>query len=112
MQDDYHVGIRSIDDILTFEEAIEYSREENGDCISGWPDCSDSLYEKALKSGKITIYSSYPIKPGTFVTPSKVQAQEYACGSEYSGHKGSKVYSKTVDLYAVAWINADEGQYI
>ena len=59
--------------------------------------------KKALKTRKITVYSSYNIKPGTFVTPSKMEAQNYA-GS-------SKVYFKTVNLEDVAWIDPFQGQY-
>ena len=61
--------------------------------------------ENALRDGKITIYSSYPIKQGTFVSTSKIQSEQYA------GGKGSKVYSKTIPLSDVAWINGDEGQF-
>lgn len=99
MRDDYHVGIRSPKDIKTWEEAIK------DDESFSWGDFSKEDAEKALKSGEITIYSSYDIKQGTFVSTSKVQAEEYA------GGKGSKVYEKKVPLNEVAWINGDEGQY-
>ncbi len=99
MLDDYHVGIRSIEDIKTFEEVI------NDDESFAWGDFSKEDAEKALKSGKITVYSSYPIKQGTFVSTSKIQAEEYAGGI------GSKIYQKTIPLNQVAWINGDEGQY-
>jgi hypothetical protein len=59
--------------------------------------------KEALKSGRITVYSSYPIENGVFVTPSKMEAQNYA--------GKNKVYSKTVPLSNVAWIDAIEGQY-
>ena len=49
------------------------------------------------------MYSSYPIKNGTFVTPSKMEAMSYA-GS-------NKVYSKVVSLDDVAWIDPTQGQY-
>ena len=97
MRDDYHVGIRSPKDIKTWEEAIK------DDESFSWGDFSKEDAEKALKSGEITIYSSYDIKQGTFVSTSKVQAEEYA--------GGKKVYEKTVKLNEVAWINGDEGQY-
>ena len=57
------------------------------------------------KDGTITVYSSYPINNGTFVSTSYIQAQEYA------GGKNGKVYSKTIPLTDIAWINGDEGQY-
>ena len=51
----------------------------------------------------VSLYSSKEIKPGTFVIPSKRQAQDY---------KGdSQVYSKQVNLKSVAWIHTDEGIY-
>lgn len=99
MRDDYHVGIRSPKDIKTWEEAIK------DDESFSWGDFSKEDAEKALKSGEITIYSSYDIKQGTFVSTSKIQAEEYA------GGKGSKVYEKKVPLNEVAWINGNEGQY-
>ena len=51
----------------------------------------------------ITVYSSHMIEPGVFVTPSKMEAQSY------SGD--GKVYTKTVMLTDVAWINPTQGQY-
>lgn len=99
MLDDYHTGIRSVEDIKAFQEVIA-----NDESFT-WGDFSKEDAEKALKKGKVTIYSSYPIEQGVFVSTSKIQAEEYA------GGKGSKVYSKTVPLDEVAWINGDEGQY-
>lgn len=99
MLDDYHVGIRNIDDIKTFDEVI------NDEESFAWGDFTKKDAERALKKGKITIYSSYPIEQGTFVSTSKIQAEQYA------GGKGRKMYSKTVSLEEVAWINGDEGQY-
>ena len=105
MLDDYHTGIRSANDIRTLREAIQDAREEaNGDWdeLSAYPDVDNSVYENALESGKITVYSSKPITDGNFVTPSRMQAEEYA--------GGGKVYSKTVSIDDVAWITTDEGQ--
>lgn len=99
MLDDYHTGIRSPKDIKTFNEVI------NDDESFTWGDFSKEDAQQALKQGKITVYSSYPIEQGVFVSTSKIQAQEYAGGN------GSKVYSKEVPLEDVAWINGDEGQY-
>ena len=99
MLDETHVGIRSPKDIKSFDEAMK--DEES----FSWGDFSLEDAEKALKEGKITIYSSYPIEQGIFVSTSKIQAQEYA------GGKGAKVYEKVVPLNEVAWINGDEGQY-
>lgn len=99
MQDEYHVGIRKPSDIKTWKEAMQ---DEDS---FAWGDFSKSDARKALETGTITIYSSYPIKQGVFVSTSKIQSEQYA------GGKGKKVYSKIVSLEDVAWINGDEGQF-
>lgn len=96
-KDDIHTWIRSIFDIKTFEEAMK--DEES----FSYPDFTKNDAERALKENKITIYSSNQIGQGVFITPSKMQAQDYA------GNK--KIYSKEINFNEVAWINADEGQY-
>ena len=110
MTDDYHVGIRTISDIHTFQELYD---EEilNGSTYDEFDlvvyDEPKSLYipdiEDILKKGAITVYSSYPIKQGVFVTPSKVEALSY------SG--GNPIHSLRVRLTSVAWISFNEGQY-
>ena len=110
MLDDYHTGIRTIDDIRTFQELYD---EEilNGSTYDEFDlvvyDEPKSLYvsdiEEILKKGTITVYSSYPIKQGVFVTPSKVEARSY------SGRK--PIHSRRVRLTDVAWIDFNEGQY-
>lgn len=100
IRDDIHTGIRSEADILTAEEAFTPSINENEDVT---PDFTVSDMKEALKSGRITVYSSYPIENGVFVTPSKMEAQNYA--------GKNKVYSKKVPLSNVAWVDATEGQY-
>lgn len=97
MGDDYHVGIRKIDDIKTFDEVID------DDESFVWGDFSREDAKKALVKGKITIYSSKPINQGSFVSTSKNQAEDYA--------GGGKIYSREVPLNKVAWINGDEGQF-
>lgn len=99
MLDDDHVGIRKPSEIKTWAEAM---RDEDS---FAWGDFSLKDAQNALKKGTIKIYSSYPIKQGVFVSTSKRQAEEYA------GGQGKKVYTKTVPLGDVAWINADEGQF-
>ena len=69
MHDDYHTGIRGVEDIYTFEEALGNGEYEEGEDFS--PDYTWQTAQRAVSSGKITIYSSYPIKQGVFVTPSK-----------------------------------------
>ena len=110
MTDDYHTGIRTVSDIHTFQELYD---EEilNGSTYDEFDlvvyDEPKSLYvpdiEEILKKGTITVYSSYPIKQGVFVTPSKVEARSY------SG--GKPIYSRRVRLTDVAWIDFNEGQY-
>ena len=101
MRDDYHVGIRKPSDIKTWNEVME---SYDGESFN-WGDFSRADGQKALETGKITIYSSYPIKQGVFVSTSRVQSEQYAGGA------GKKLYSKTVSLSDVAWINGDEGQF-
>ena len=97
MQDDYHVGIRNVEDIKTFEEAIQ------DDESFVWGDYSEEDAKRDLQKGTVTVYSSKPIEDGVFVSTSKNQAQDYA-GS-------GKVYSQEVSIDDVAWINGDEGQF-
>ena len=106
MRDDYHTGIRSVSDILTFQEAVSAARrdgEEGGwNELSSYPDVTNKAIENALESGEITVYSSYPIQDGVFVSPSRMMA------SDYAGE--GKVYSKRIRLEDVAWISTNEGQ--
>lgn len=97
MSDNYHVGIRDISDIKTFDEVV------NDDESFCWGDFEKRDAEIALKTGEITVYSSKPIEQGSFVSTSYNQAKDYAGGGQ--------VYSKKVPLKEVAWINGDEGQF-
>ena len=102
-KDNRHTWIRTVDDIKTYQESlIEYftPNETNYDLT---PDFKDKDVRQALKTNKITIYSSYPIQPGVFVTPSRMEAQSYA--------GNNNVYSKYVELSDVAWIDPLQGQY-
>jgi len=101
--DSYHTWIRSKEDILTFEEALnsdDYVDYKGEEFDESYP---YSVAEEALKTGKITVYSSYPIKQGVFVSPSRMEAETY------SGN--GKVYSKKVSLTDVAWVDPTQGQY-
>ena len=98
MRDDYHVGIRKLSDIMTFAEVV------NDDESFVYGDFSRQDALNALKTGKITVYSSKAINQGDFVSTSRRMAQDYA---GYSG----RVYQRTVNLTDVAWINGDEGVY-
>lgn len=101
VNDDYHTWIRNIEDIKTLEEAINDSDWKDYDEYN--PDLSRRDIETAIKSGKITVYSSYPIKPGIFISPSKMEAESYS--------SNGKVYSKEVNINDVAWIDPTQGQY-
>lgn len=101
VNDDYHTWIRNIEDIKTLEEAINDSDWKDYDEYN--PDLSRRDIETAIKNGKITVYSSYPIKPGIFISPSKMEAKSYS--------SNGKVYSKEVNTNDVAWIDPTQGQY-
>lgn len=98
MKDDYHTGIRKVEDIKTFAETLK-----NDDDVVESPDYTLSDAKKALSEGEIVVYSSQKISDGVFVTPSKMEAKQYAGNKE--------VYSKRVKLNDVAWIDNYEGQY-
>ena len=100
MQDDYHTGIRSVKDINTAEEAFRQAIED-GEGTN--PDFTTDMMEDSLRSGHVTVYSSGPIKKGSFITPSRMMANDYA--------GGGRTYSKRVPLKDVAWIDDAEGQY-
>lgn len=105
VHDDYHTWIRSVEDIKTFQEALNDS--DYKEYFDSGEDFDESYTNKmardALEKGSIRVYSSYPIKDGIFVTPSIMEAQSY------SGD--GKVYSKVVNLNDVAWIDPTQGQY-
>lgn len=96
MTDDYHTGIRSVKDIKSFEETL------NDDESFTYGDFTKEDALKAVEKGEVKVYSSKPIANGGFVSTSYNMAKDYA-GS-------GKVYSETVPLTDVAWINGDEGQ--
>ena len=100
-EDDYHTWIRDASEIKTLSETLtdpewaEYSEYD--------PDYTRQMAEDAIESGKIKVYSSYQIGDGTFVTPSRMEAESY------SGN--GRVYAKTVNVDDVAWIDPTQGQY-
>lgn len=95
--DDYHTWIRDESDIKTFKQA--YNDDGGGDLT---PDFTEAMAKKAIDSGEITVYSSKPIKAGSFVTPSKMEAKSYA-GS-------GKIYEEKLNLNDISWIDALQGQ--
>lgn len=101
VEDDIHTWVRSVDDIKTFEEAVEEEPLEKGECYA--PDFTKEMADEALADGVITVYSSKPIDKGNFVTPSKMEAESYSGTGQ--------VFSKQVSLEDIAWIDSLQGQY-
>lgn len=101
VEDDYHTWIRSTDDIHTFREAL--NDPEWADYDEFDPDYTKAMAEEALESGEIEVFSSYHIRNGVFVTPSRMEAESYA--------GRGKIYSKTVKTDDVAWIDPTQGQF-
>lgn len=101
VEDDYHTWIRNVDDIKTLSETLEDSDWSDYDEFN--PDLTRADIDKALETGKITVYSSYPIEQGVFISPSKMEAESYSADG--------KVYSKEVNIDDVAWIDPTQGQY-
>ena len=99
--DAYHTWIRSAAEIKTLSETLadpEWAEYDEYD-----PDYTRQMAEDAVRTGKITVYSSYKIGNGVFVTPSRMEAESYSGDGE--------VYSKTVNVADVAWIDPTQGQY-
>ena len=103
MRDDYHTGVRGREDVKAFDEILKGAEEAwNEDGALMYPDMDIEMLRKAKQTGKITAYSSKPIEDGAFVTPSRMNAKDYA--------GDGKVYSKEVSIDDVAWIDESEGQ--
>lgn len=90
--------IRSEDDIADVTKLF------NEDFESIYPDFTDDMAKRALETGKIMVYSSKPFSLGSFVTPSKMEAESY------SGN--GKIYSKKMNISDIAWIDEGQGQII
>ena len=101
MKDDIHTGIRNSNEIKTLEETLNDEDYEGSNQIT--PDLTRQDLEKAIEKGTITVYSSYPIEQGVFVSPSKMEAESYAGNGQ--------IYSKEVPINDVAWIDPTQGQY-
>ncbi len=97
----YNTWIRKVEDIKTLAETLEDSDWADGDEFN--PDLTREMIEEAIESGEITVYSSYPIGQGVFVSPSYMEA------ASYSGD--GNVYEKTVSIDDVAWIDPTQGMY-
>lgn len=101
MRDDYHTGIRTVNDIRTYAEAWE-DEQRHHDCPD-WGDFTHAQALEALRKGAVTVYSSRDIKQGAFVTTSFTHALQYA------GADPKAVKTACVPLDAVAWIDLDQG---
>ena len=95
--DNYHAWIRGENDIKTFKQA--YDDDGGGDLA---PDFTEAMAKKAIDSGEIIVYSSRPVKAGSFVTPSKMEAKNYAGSGE--------IYEEKLKLNDVSWLDALQGQ--
>lgn len=89
------------EDVKTFHEVNHKDSDYpfNEDYSDDWT-VKDKINVEA--TGKITVYSSYPIEDGNWVTPSKEEGLSYA-GS-------GKLYSATMDPRDIAWVDAGQGQ--
>ena len=96
----YNTWVRSVDDIKTLSETLDDSDWQDEEIN---PDLTRTDIQNAIENGKITVYSSYPIENGVFVSPSRMEAESY------SGN--GKVYQKEIDIKDVAWIDPTQGQY-
>ena len=105
VNDAYHTWIRTVNDIKTYKEALnDADYKEYFEAGENFDDSyTANMAKEALESGKITVYSSNPIEQGTFVSPSKMEAESYSASG--------KVYSKEVNLTDIAWIDPTQGQY-
>lgn len=101
MTDDYHTGIRKVEDIKTLQETLQDSDWSDYDEFN--PDLTRTMIEEAIENDEITVFSSYPIEQGTFISPSKMEAESYS--------ENGKVYEKKVKIEDVAWIDPTQGQY-
>lgn len=106
VHDDYHTWIRSVEDIKTFQEALnDGDYKEYFDSGEDFDEnYTNKMVRDAIEKGCIRVYNSYPIKEGIFVTPSIIEAQSY------SGD--GRVYSKTVNINDVVWIDPTQGQNV
>ena len=71
VNDDYHTWIRTIEDMKIFEETLQDSDyKEYYEAGEEFDETySAAMAKEALETGKITVYSSYPIEQGIVVSP-------------------------------------------
>ena len=88
------------EDIYTYAEALDdpaYDHEQYR------RDFTRTQAGYALKDGSITVYSAGELRPGAFVTPSRMEALNHADGEE--------LQSTNVPLEQVAWMSPFAGLY-
>lgn len=88
------------EDIYTYAEALDdpvYDHEQYR------RDFTRTQAGYALKDGSVTVYSAGELRPGTFVTPSRMEALNHADGEE--------LQSTNVPLEQVAWMSPFAGLY-
>lgn len=95
--DEFHTWIRSEEDILTLAEAVE----EWSDFDEYNPDWTRSDALEAIDRGSVVVYSSKPIRAGSFVSPSKMEAESYS--------EDGNIYSMTINIFDVAWLDPTQG---
>lgn len=102
MTDEYHTGIRSPEEIYALKNIVD---SYNADNNFTYPDFTLQDAQKALANGELPVYSSKPIEPGAFISPSKMMATDYA--------GGGNVYTKNIPVEDFAFIESgDEGNYL
>ena len=88
------------EDIYTYAEALDdpvYDHEQYR------RDFTRTQAGYALKDGSVTVYSAGELRPGAFVTPSRMEALNHADGEE--------LQSTNVPLEQVAWMSPFAGLY-
>lgn len=104
MLDNYHTGIRSAKEINRLQDLVDKFDADN---MFTNPDFTIDNARAAVAKGTLPVFSSKPIEPGVFVSPSKMMATDYAGGD------ASKVFSKEIPLDDFAAIlSGDEGNYL
>lgn len=104
MTDSYHTGIRSASEINTLNDLVNNYDANN---MFTYPDFTIEDVKRAVKNGMLPVYSSKPIEPGAFISPSKMMATDYAGGDQNS------VYSREIPINDFAAIESgDEGNYL
>lgn len=94
-----HTWIDSVDDIHTYDEVAIPNEDVT-------PDFKANDVKKALDSGEITIFSSHPIEPGAWVTPSEMEAYNYVDKSS-----NNRTFTKKTKLNNIAWVDETQGMY-